>query len=106
MRLLRAAVLGLLLAAGTATAAFADVVQVRIDALAFGPADVSARVGDTIEWSNSDFVDHTATARSGAWDFVIPEGGSARLELKRAGDVEYYCKYHPMMVGRIHVAAQ
>jgi plastocyanin len=26
---------------------------------------VSAQVGDTIEWTNADFVAHTATARDG-----------------------------------------
>ncbi len=38
-------------------------IQVTIDKVAYGPADISAHVGDTIEWSNKDIVAHTATAR-------------------------------------------
>ena len=38
-----------------------------MEKLAFVPAQVSAHVGDTIEWVNADFVAHTATARNGAW---------------------------------------
>jgi plastocyanin len=32
--------------------------------LVFNPADITVRVGDTIEWANADFIDHTATAIS------------------------------------------
>lgn len=96
--------LALILVFGGIAGAQADVVKIRISDLEFVPAAVSARVGDTIEWSNADFVPHAATARGGEWNVEIAEDGTGRLELRQAGDVEYYCKYHPMMVGRIHVS--
>ena len=59
----------LLLATGSARA---EVIQIKIEKLAFTPPQVSAHVGDTIQWVNADFVAYTATARNGAWDVMIP----------------------------------
>ncbi len=84
---------------GTMSAAHADVVQVHMKDLLFSPSKLSARVGDTVEWINDDFVAHTATARNGDWDVNIPAHATKRLVLKRAGTVDYYCRYHPNMKG-------
>ena len=73
--------------------------------LAFAPSEITVRVGDIVEWANADFVDHTATAKSGDWDVLIPAGKSGRVELSRAGTVLYYCRFHPGMTGTIHVVA-
>jgi len=48
----------------------AAVVQIKMAQVAYAPAQVSAHVGDTIEWVNEDIVAHTATARNGAWDVL------------------------------------
>jgi plastocyanin len=87
-----------------ATHAAAETIRVNVDKLAFTPAEVSARVGDTIEWVNTDFLAHTATARGKEWDVMIPPNKTGRVILKRPGDIEYYCRFHPNMVGRISVA--
>lgn len=97
-------VLGALLFAVAAATARADTIQIKIDQLVFAPAQISARVGDTIQWVNSDFVAHTATARNGAWDVMIPAHATASIVLKADGTVDYYCKFHPDMTGRITVA--
>jgi plastocyanin len=47
-----------------------------------------------------DIVAHTATAR-GDWDVMIPANESASLVLTKAGIVEYYCRFHSNMKGRI-----
>jgi len=93
---------GLLLLA-MAGAARAAVIQVKIEQLAFTPPQVSAHVGDTIEWMNADFVAHTATARNGAWDLMIPPNATKSIVVKAEGAVDYYCKFHPNMTGRIAV---
>lgn len=82
----------------------ADTIKVRLQKLAFVPAEITAHVGDTIEWVNSDFVAHTATARDGSWDVLIPVNGKKTVVLKAAGAVEYYCKFHPNMTARILVS--
>jgi plastocyanin len=82
----------------------AETITVTIGKATFMPAAVSARVGDVIIWDNKDIVAHTATARDKAWDVMIPAGRAARIEMKKAGDIEYYCRFHPNMVGKLQVA--
>ena len=77
-------------------------IQVTIDQLVFSPEEIEAKVGDTIEWINKDIVVHTATARD-RWDVTIEANKSATLVLQKAGAVDYYCRFHPNMKGRIIV---
>ena len=88
-----------------AVPANAATIQVTIDKLVFSPVEVKAEVGDTITWINKDIVVHTATAR-GHWDVMIPANESASLVLTKAGIVEYYCRFHPNMKGRITIAPE
>ena len=37
----------------------AAVIQIKMAQIAFAPAQISAHVGDTIEWTNDDIVVHT-----------------------------------------------
>ncbi len=83
--------------------ASAETFQVTIDKLEFIPAKLKAKVGDTIEWLNKDIFAHTATAR-GDLDVTIPPKKTASFVLKEPGDVEYYCRFHPNMKGRVSVA--
>jgi plastocyanin len=81
----------------------AGVVRVTIDNMTFAPSVVEARIGDTVEWVNADFLDHTATSKSGEWDIPIAAGKSAQLRLTKAGSFDYYCRVHPNMTGTIRV---
>jgi plastocyanin len=81
----------------------AETIHVVIEKLGYEPAQISAKVGDTIEWENKDVIAHTATVR-GDWDVVIPAKKTASIVLKKAGDVEYYCRFHPNMTARIAIA--
>jgi plastocyanin len=98
-----AIILALLQAMCAASALGGEVVKVDISDLAFAPAEITARVGDTVEWDNGDFVDHTATAKSGDWDITIPAGKSGRVQLNREATIEYFCRFHPGMMGTIRV---
>ncbi len=85
------------------TLARAATIQVTIDKVAYNPVNISARVGDTIVWSNKDIVAHTATNRDKSWDFTIFPNKTAKVTLKKAGEIDYYCKFHPNMKGHISV---
>jgi plastocyanin len=78
-------------------------IKVVIDELVFSPAEINAKVGDTVEWVNKDILAHTATVR-GAWDVMIAANKTASVVLKNAGAVDYYCRLHPNMKGRMVVA--
>src|SRR3954468_24991213 len=81
----------------TAVSAHAATIQIVMENLVIAPAAASAKVGDTIEWINKDVFAHTATARNGDWDVPLPPKKTATLVLKKAGTVEYYCRFHPNM---------
>jgi len=85
--------------------AYCETIQVTIDKVEFSPAAIKAKVGDTIVWINKDILAHTATVR-GDWDVMIPPKKTASLVLKKAGSIEYYCRFHPNMKGRISVTPE
>lgn len=97
------AILSVVLGTIGSVPAHAETIRVSIDKLVFSPANISAKVGDTIEWVNDDILAHTATVK-GDWDVMIPAKKNASYVLKKAGDVEYYCRFHPNMKGHIAVA--
>ena len=82
---------------GALAPARAETVQVVINQLVFTPATINAKVGDTIEWVNKDVFAHTATAKNGDFDVMQPPKKTVISVLKKAGTVEYYCRYHPNM---------
>jgi plastocyanin len=99
-----AAMLPAALCSGAALGAPAPKVHaIHLNKLKFGAAPGAARIGDSIEWVNDDIFRHTATARNGAFDVDLPPGAKARVLLKAAGAIDFYCRYHPGMTGRITV---
>ena len=82
---------------GMAVSAHAATIQISIENLVFAPAEATAKVGDTIEWINNDVFAHTATARNGDFDVTMPPNKTMTLVLKKAGTVDYYCRFHPNM---------
>ena len=76
---------------------------VHMNKMKFGPAPVGAKVGDTVEWVNDDIFRHTATAKNGAFDVDLKSGDKARVVLRTAGEIDFYCRYHPGMTGRFKV---
>ena len=99
--LLMTAVLALPLNAG---AAGARTLRVTIDKMAFSPAEIDAWAGDTIEWVNNDAFAHTATVKGG-FEVMLPPKTSGSAVMEKAGMVDYYCRFHPNMKGRIVVSA-
>jgi plastocyanin len=84
--------------------AHAETIQVTVDNLVYSPAEVTAKVGDTVEWVNKDILAHTATATNKDWDVMIGSKQTAGLVMKKAGSFDYFCKFHPNMKARITVA--
>jgi plastocyanin len=81
----------------------AETVHVTIEAATFSPPEIAAHVGDVVEWSNQDFVLHTATDRGNGFDVAIKPESKASTPLRKAGKISYYCRYHPNMTGVITV---
>ena len=61
-------------------------------------------VGTTILWYNHDLVDHTVTARDNSFDSGrISPNETFEYTFEQSGELEYYCKIHPSMVGKITI---
>ena len=92
-----------LVLAAMAVPSHAATIQIVMQNLEISPAEVSAKVGDTIEWINKDVFAHTATAQNGNFDVTMPPEKTVTLALKKAGMVEYYCRFHPNMKATLMV---
>jgi len=89
--------------ASMAVPVHAATVQLSMENLVILPAEVSVKVGDSVEWTNKDEFAHTATARNGDFDVNLPPKTSAAFVVKKAGTVEYYCRYHPNMTATLKI---
>ena len=90
--------------AAACVSAHAATIQISVQNMEFSPTEVSAKVGDAIEWNNEDVLLHSATARNGDFDVNLPPKKTGSVVLKKAGTVDYYCRYHPNMKATINVA--
>jgi plastocyanin len=78
--------------------------HVTISGLKFDPPALEIQAGDAVEWKNSDFVAHTATADDGAFDTgKMTEGQTKRVALANKGTFPYSCRFHAAMHGTIIV---
>ena len=93
-----------LLMVGVSVPAHAATIQISMDNLVISPAEASAKVGDTIEWINKDVFAHTATARNGDFDVTLAPEKTVTSVVKKAGSIEYYCRFHPNMKATVIVA--
>jgi plastocyanin len=98
--LVMTAVLALCFGAGTAGA---ETIRITIDKMAFSPAEIEAKAGDTIEWINNDAFAHTATVKGG-FEVMLPPKKSGSVVVEKTGSLDYYCRFHPNMKGRINIA--
>ena len=81
------------------------VVPVKMKDILFVPDKVSARVGQTVRWTNDDDIAHTVKAKKGA-DFAsksISKGETYEAKVTKAGTIHYVCTIHPSQRGTIEV---
>ena len=81
----------------------AATVTITMENLVISPAEATAKVGDTLELVNKDVLAHTATAKNGDFDVMMPPKKTVTYVLKKAGIVDYYCRFHPNMKATLKV---
>jgi plastocyanin len=70
--------------------------HVEIRDFAFAPAHLEVAIGDTVVWTNRDFVPHTATVDDGTWDSgILAADQSWKLVVRQGG--AYHCALHGAM---------
>jgi plastocyanin len=74
--------------------------RVTIQNSAFTPSEVTAMVGGSIQWLNSDETVHTVTADDGSFDSGdLQPGATFGVTFNTVGPHPYHCKYHSEMTG-------
>jgi len=79
-------------------------VAVSIKDFAFGPATITAKVGQTITFTNQDTTDHTATVGGTCTTGHITPGSAAGLTFSAPGTYDFACAIHPSMTGTITIS--
>lgn len=91
---------------GSSVAPGGNGVQVKMQGIQFSPKTISAKVGQTVTWTNEDSTVHNVTAQQGgsfkSSDFA--QGKSYSYKLDKPGTISYVCTIHPGMDGTITVA--
>ncbi|HEX9990048.1 MAG TPA: plastocyanin/azurin family copper-binding protein [Chloroflexia bacterium] len=67
---------------------------------------VNVAVGDSVSWTNFDAESHNVAITEGPELNVSPEkrkGETWAMKFNRPGRYEYFCEFHPSMVGRVIV---
>ena len=91
-------------AAVCSTSGDAGVVSVSIKNFTFTPAQVNAKVGQVIKFSNDDSTAHTATLDDNACGTGNIEAGAANgLVFTAAGSHPFHCAIHTQMKGTITI---
>ncbi|MCA1452356.1 cupredoxin domain-containing protein [Bradyrhizobium sp. BRP22] len=97
---------GVLALVAMAVPAHAATITVVMENLEISPAEATAKVGDTIELVNRDVIAHTATAKNGDFDVMMPPKKTVTYVLRKAGTVDYYCRFHPNMKAVLKIGGE
>ena len=88
--------------------------EVFMRSIAFDPAEITIGVGESVTWTNMDFIPHTATSGNPGDEDLGSVFRSARLSqeetfthmFNEAGEFIYYCEVHPVMMRNARVIVQ
>ncbi len=86
-------------------AAVEGVTQVRLENIAFSPANIVVDAGTTVTWTNYDSASHTVTSDEGD-EFGSPafgRDGTFSHTFDVPGEYYYHCEPHPNMRGLVTV---
>lgn len=79
-------------------------VRVNMKDLAFSPATLRIKVGQTVEWVNGDPLAHTVKADDKSWGSgFINQGERFSRQFTAVGSYPYHCEPHPQMRGVVIV---
>ncbi len=82
-------------------------VRVNMKDLAFSPATLRIKVGQTVEWVNGDPLTHTVAADDKSWGSgFVNQNGRYRHRFTAAGSFPYHCEPHPQMRATVIVEDQ
>jgi len=73
---------------------------VRIEGMKFIPERLEVAAGDTVVWTNRDFLPHSVIAREARIESGdLAPSKSWRFTARKKGEMHYICRLHPVMKG-------
>src|SRR5215213_1045969 len=73
---------------------------VRIEGMKFVPERLEVAAGDTVVWTNKDFLPHTVTAVKAQLESgELEQDKSWKFVARKKGEIGYICRLHPGMRG-------
>lgn len=89
-------------AGGTATTAGG--VGIVMKNLAFDPATVTIKAGESVIWTNLDSMNHTVVADNGEFKSgALGQNATFTFKFDKAGSYPFHCGIHPSMTGTVVV---
>ena len=98
----RAALIAICLVVFPATLAHAagKTHTVTIEGMKFAPERIEVAPGDTVVWTNKDFLPHSVTASGAKVESGdLAPGKTFRFVARKQGEMPYICRLHPVMKG-------
>ena len=96
----------LMAAAMTATPAWADDMEVKIDNFTFNPQQITVKVGTTVTWTNNDDIPHLVVSQTPLFKSnALDTEDKFSFTFTTPGSYAYFCSLHPHMTGSIVVEA-
>src|SRR3954453_22411203 len=82
-----------------------DAVVIHMADIKFKPATATAKVGQTVCWTNADDIQHDAVDEDGKQfeSALFGKGQTFSWKAAKAGTVKYVCTVHPGMDGKLDV---
>ena len=78
--------------------------SVEIKSMAFTPAALTVKVGQTVTWTNQDQFAHTVTSDAGEFKSGnLAKGGTYTFTFTKAGTYTYHCNIHTSMKAKVIV---
>ena len=73
---------------------------VRIEGMKFIPERLEVAAGDTVVWTNKDFLPHSVTASEARVESGdLAPNKTWRFVARKKGEMHYICRLHPVMKG-------
>jgi plastocyanin len=98
--ILRATIVAICIAACSGAHAAGKTHTVRIEGMKFVPERLEVAAGDTVVWTNKDFLPHSVTASEARVESGdLAPNKSWRFIARNKGEMHYICRLHPVMNG-------
>ena len=76
---------------------------VHIDNFVFEPAQLTVKIGQTVTWTNRDYIPHTVVCAGKFRSKTMDTDGTFSFTCTAPGEYKYFCSLHPHMTGAVKV---